>query len=131
MTKEERVAKARALREDPDVHYNCAQAVLMAMGREGDPEEADLAKLGALFGGGMRCGSICGAATGALMALGLHGKVDMTGREFLERFQAKNGAVNCKELLAAAEAQGIERKVCCNDLVCGAVELAVDMEAEG
>lgn len=130
MTKEARVKKALDLREDPNVRYNCAQAVLMALRREEDPDEAVCAKLGALFGGGMRCGSICGAATGALMALGLHGKVDMTGAEFLERFQAKYGARNCQELVDAAAARGEEKKVCCNRLVCGAVELAVDMEEE-
>ena len=65
------VEKARALRADPAVHYNCCQAVLVTFAdRLGlTPEQANA--LGAHFGSGMRHGSTCGAVSGALMVLGL------------------------------------------------------------
>lgn len=61
------VEKARALRADPAVHYNCCQAVLVTFAdRLGlTPEQANA--LGAHFGSGMRHGSTCGAVSGALM----------------------------------------------------------------
>ena len=67
------VEKARALRADPAVHYNCCQAVLVTFAdRLGlTPEQANA--LGAHFGSGMRHGSTCGAVSGALMVLGLLG----------------------------------------------------------
>ena len=51
--------------------YNCAQSVLAALGSyTGLNEKTALAVSGG-FGGGVRCGEICGAASGAVMALGL------------------------------------------------------------
>ena len=66
MTKKERAAQ---LRNDPNVHYNCAQSVLMPFAEELGltPEQANA--ISAHFGSGMRVGATCGAATGALMAL--------------------------------------------------------------
>ena len=62
-----------------------------------------------MFGGGMgRQGYVCGAAVGGLMVLGLrYGYTQPQNKqasydvatEFLQRFQAKNGAVNCRDLL--------------------------------
>ena len=62
------VEKARALRADPAVHYNCCQAVQVTFAdRLGlTPEQANA--LGAHFGSGMRHGSTCGAVSGALEA---------------------------------------------------------------
>jgi C_GCAxxG_C_C family probable redox protein len=66
-------------------------------------------KIAALFGGGIgRQGHVCGAATGALMALGLKfGHTDPeliadayhAAENFLHRFKATHGAVNCRDLL--------------------------------
>lgn len=65
-------------------------------------------KVSAGFAGGMNLGSVCGAVTGGIMAIGLkHGGVERAAqlhtsrvvREFVERFRAKHRAVNCTELL--------------------------------
>ena len=51
--------------------FNCAQGVLSALrDYTGLPDETALA-LAAPFGGGVRCGEICGAVSGAAMAIGL------------------------------------------------------------
>ena len=68
-------------------------------------------KLGGCFGGGMCKGEVCGACTGALMALGLKfGQCDILdvesrkktndiAIEFLDTFKQENGSYICKELL--------------------------------
>lgn len=83
---------------------NCCQAVLGACCEkfQMDPETAY--RLGAFLGGGMRRGEVCGAVTGALMALGLqYGDQDnrkcMKSLEFLKTFQKEYGTILCKELL--------------------------------
>ena len=50
---------------------HCSQAVLAAFADECGITEEQALKLGSCFGGGMRKGEVCGAVTGALMALGL------------------------------------------------------------
>ena len=65
-------------------------------------------KLSAGFGGGMFIGSVCGAITGSLMAIGLKfGGVDpkakeqmsRLARELVRQFKTKHCSVNCRELL--------------------------------
>lgn len=51
--------------------YHCSQAVLGAFANELGLTETQALKLGGCFGGGMCKGEVCGAVTGALMALGL------------------------------------------------------------
>ncbi len=64
-------------------------------------------KISAGFGGGMMLGSVCGAVTGGVMAIGLkRGGVGTqaglaTGllvRQFTDRFKALHKSVNCVEL---------------------------------
>lgn len=91
--------------------FHCSQAVLAAFADELGLTEEQALKLGAAFGGGMCKGEVCGACTGALMALGLKygqykvGDVDSKTRtnditvQFLEAFKAQNGSYLCRELL--------------------------------
>lgn len=51
--------------------YNCAQSVLAALGSYTGLDEKTALSVSGGFGGGVRCGEICGAASGAVMALGL------------------------------------------------------------
>jgi C_GCAxxG_C_C family probable redox protein len=60
------------------------------------------------FGGGMYLGSVCGAVSGAIMAIGLkHGGVGMQPsiqtaivvRKFADRFKEKNKSINCPDLI--------------------------------
>jgi C_GCAxxG_C_C family probable redox protein len=84
---------------------NCCQAIL---GVYGPPLGVDLdlaMRLGGPFEGGMGCsGATCGAVTGALMVLGLHisndaARVREASEEFVRRFEEKNGALHCRQLL--------------------------------
>jgi C_GCAxxG_C_C family probable redox protein len=91
---------------------NCAQAVLCAFTEDLGLGEEDALRIATGFGAGMgRTGGTCGAVTGAYMVLGLargmrspeeKSRKDSTYtlvREFAERFRAKQGAVECRELL--------------------------------
>ncbi|MEE1077179.1 MAG: C-GCAxxG-C-C family protein [Acutalibacteraceae bacterium] len=91
--------------------FNCAQAVFVAFAHELGLSEEQALKIGGCFGSGMRKGEVCGACTGALMALGLkYGHSDASDfqskqktnditEEFLELFKKENGSYMCKELL--------------------------------
>ena len=91
--------------------YHCSQAVLVAFAEELGLTEEQALKLGGCFGGGMCKGEVCGACTGALMALGLKfGQSDIDDLEsrkktndvtveFLDLFKKENGSYMCRELL--------------------------------
>ena len=51
--------------------YMCSQAVFAAFSEDYGLSREQALKIGACFGSGMRKGEVCGACTGALMALGL------------------------------------------------------------
>lgn len=84
--------------------YMCSQAVFAAFSEElGLPKEQAL-KIGACFGSGMRKAEVCGACTGALMALGLKygeskAKSDEACERFLDEFEKENGSFICRDLL--------------------------------
>lgn len=92
--------------------YSCSQAILSTYGLQLGLEREVALKVACAFGGGMgRMGKTCGAVTGALMVIGLKcGLVEVTDqkakettyvlvREFMKRFIARNGSVECKVLL--------------------------------
>jgi C_GCAxxG_C_C family probable redox protein len=63
-------------------------------------------KVSAGFGGGMYLGSVCGAVTGGIMAIGLkHGGLGPTSmqtailvRDLADRFKAQHKSINCPDL---------------------------------
>ncbi len=92
--------------------YNCAQAVFCAFSEEMGLDLETAARLSSSFGGGMgRMREVCGAVSGALMALGLlRGYADPEDpeakkthyglvQELAARFRAQNGTIVCRELL--------------------------------
>ncbi|MBE6498924.1 MAG: C_GCAxxG_C_C family protein [Methanobrevibacter thaueri] len=84
--------------------YVCSQAVFAAFSEELGLDKEYAIKIGACFGSGMRKGEVCGACTGALMALGLkYGDDKQTSNkvcnEFLDEFKKENGSYICNELL--------------------------------
>jgi C_GCAxxG_C_C family probable redox protein len=91
--------------------YNCAQSVLLTMFEHWNGENELIPKIATAFGGGIgRCGSVCGALTGGVMALGIkYGtnepslekrlKVYKLAQKFLERFEKHHGSVMCRELI--------------------------------
>ena len=109
--------KARTLRVDTAVHYNCCQSVLIPFAEVLGLSEEQASALGAHFGSGMRYGSTCGALTGALMAAGLLGKDAGTANELIRRFREQNGYTDCRDLLKAAAERGQVKKENCDDLV--------------
>ena len=92
--------------------YNCAMAVFSAYAPEFGVEPEMAARIGSPFGAGIaKTGEICGAVSGALMVIGLtqrleevrdpasREKVYALTRRFTEEFTARNGSVNCTELI--------------------------------
>ena len=114
--------KAQELRARTDKHFNCCQSVLVAFAEEMGLTEEQAYDLGANFGSGMRCGSVCGTLTGALMVLGMRGCDGDRSAAFLRQFREKHGEINCAALLKASHDAGIPRKEHCDGLVFEVVE---------
>jgi len=93
--------------------YNCSQAVLLTMAKHWKLDDDLLAKLAYAFGGSMGCGSVCGAVTGGIMAIGLKwGKNEASGKqmeigmlnfrlagEFCKQFRKQNKSILCRDLI--------------------------------
>ena len=92
--------------------YDCSQVVLRHFANKLGITADEANRVAACFGGGMMLGSVCGAYTGALMAIGLkYGHSDPDGllqqkdimmaktAQFKEKFVEKFGTVECKELI--------------------------------
>ena len=93
-------------------HCNCAQSVYAASGAGGAMTEEQRMAVAAAFGGGVaRQGEVCGALTGALMALGERAtgkmatdraagrdEVYVAAKELMEEFRTAYGSLLCREL---------------------------------
>ncbi len=111
--------KAQILRDDKSTHYNCAQSVLMPFCNDAGIDEKHGFCIASNFGAGMKIGSICGAVTGALMALGLFGVDDAdTVKDFYCRAREKMGEnLDCSELLRINAQNGGNKKEHCDEMV--------------
>ena len=120
---------AQNQRDRTDVHINCAQAVLAAFAPALGLSEETAAKVAALFGSGMKIGSVCGAYTGGLMVLGLAGLKDAdTAAEYTEAFRKlEEGRLDCAELLRANTERGGEKKPFCNRLITDSVAILEEL----
>jgi C_GCAxxG_C_C family probable redox protein len=128
--------------------YNCAQSVLLTMLEHWHVKNESVPKIATGFGGGIgRCGSVCGALTGGVMAISIKGgtneplmkerlKAYETVQKFYEQFEMQNGSVLCKELIGldlsvleqrdkAAKANVFEEK--CTVFVKNAVEILLEL----
>ena len=123
------LACAYRLRNDPSVHYNCAQAALVPFAEAAglDPETAY--RLAANFGGGMKRASVCGAVTGGLMALGLLGVEDGPAvAEYHRRLKAAHsGCLDCADLLRMDRERGGDKKTHCDGMVYECCALAEEL----
>lgn len=126
----DRMEECRALRGDPDVHYNCAQSVLIPFRDLCGLDREAAIKLGANFGSGMRHGSTCGAVTSALMVLGLAGKGSAAAAELMRRFREKNQVLDCAGLLRRAKETGEPQKPHCDRMVYDAVDILEELLSE-
>lgn len=91
--------------------YNCAQAVFAAFAPQLGMTEEQALSAGYCFGSGMRKGEVCGAVTGALMAIGLKyggfssgdadgkAKADKACADMMNKFSEENGSYLCRGLL--------------------------------
>lgn len=115
--------KAQGLRARTDKHFNCCQAVLVTYAQDIGLTEEQAYDLGANFGSGMRCGSVCGTLTGALMVLGMKGCNEEQSAALLRQFREKHGDINCAALLKKSHDAGIPRKEHCDGLVFEVVQM--------
>jgi len=90
--------------------FNCAESVSMAMSDFLGIKTDMIPKIATPFGGGMgRRGSVCGAVSGAIMAIGLnYGRMQPDedrekayglALKFYERFEKEFGSVLCYDLI--------------------------------
>lgn len=92
--------------------FNCAQSVLLTMQEYyGIPRSTLIPKIATAFGGGIgRCGSLCGALTGAIISIGLkHGtnkpilkekeNAYKLAQKIYEQFEEACGSLFCKGLI--------------------------------
>ncbi len=92
--------------------FSCSQAVLSSFAGDLGLDTDTANKISCVFGAGIaRTGNTCGAVTGAVMVIGLkYGKARAGDdaakertyalvQEFITAFRAKNGSINCTELL--------------------------------
>ncbi|MBE0511431.1 C_GCAxxG_C_C family protein [Candidatus Bathyarchaeota archaeon] len=91
--------------------YNCAQSVLLTMQDFWNEKKPLEPKIASAFGGGIgRRGSLCGALTGGVIAIGQkYGsnkpipeekeKAYSLALKFYDRFQKELGSVSCRDLI--------------------------------
>ena len=130
--------------------YNCAQSVLLTMQEYyGARRDSLIPKIATAFGGGIgRCGSLCGALTGAVMSIGLRYGTNVPilekreeayrlARELYEQFEKEFGSPFCRELIGfdltvpeelerARESKVLDEKCTC--FVKKAVEILISLE---
>jgi hypothetical protein len=82
-------------------------------------------KAATYFRGGMQIGSVCGAVTGSLLALGLAGVDDPQVSNDLIRQIRENhdGMINCRDLLRVNAENGGEKMPHCNSMIRECIEL--------
>jgi C_GCAxxG_C_C family probable redox protein len=124
--------------------YNCAQSVLLAMQEHYGTKSDVTPKIASAFGGGVgRCGSVCGALTGAVMAIGMKHGTNERGVEkretayglaqgFYEQFTKEFGTPFCRELIGydltkPGELEKAERLKVFDEKCEGFVRKAVEM----
>ncbi len=99
--------RCQQLRADTTRHYGCSQAVFLPVAEAMGMDTETAFRLSSHFRAGMLQGEVCGAVTGALMALGLAGADSKAATELLNRVRANHqGNLDCKTLLARWTAQG-------------------------
>ena len=111
--------------------YNCAQSVLAALGKYTGMDEKTALSVSCGFGGGLRSGEVCGAISGAVMALSLcfpyddssdleaKAKIAELAKDCVEICGKACGAVTCRDLL---ESQGGNRG--CNRFIAYCTNIA-------
>lgn len=121
--------RAKELRACASPHYNCAQSVLVPFAETAGYTTEQACAFAAAFGGGMQTGNLCGAFTGALMALGVLGIADRKNVVAITKRMKENhdGTLLCTELLRKNAQAGGERKPHCDGMVYEAVGIVEEL----
>ncbi len=148
MTAEGKTAEEEAVRYFLN-SYNCAQSVLLTMARRHKVKSDLIPKIATGLGGGVGlCGSICGALTGGILAIGIdYGSNEASQKErakcyelagqLYRRFERLHGTVLCRDLIGydlskteeldrARAAKAFEKK--CPEFVGTVVQILLDLE---
>ena len=121
--------KAKELRAITEVHYNCAQSVIVPFAELAGLTEQQAYRTAANFGSGMKMAATCGAITGGLMVLGLCGIDDgQTINDYYARLRNNHdGFLNCADLLRINKERGGARKPHCDGMVYECVEIVEEI----
>ena len=94
-----------------DDRFSCAQSVLAVFCEDYGLDKVTALKVASGLGGGVRCGELCGAVSGAAQVIGLKYGQFVAGdletknicyektREFALKFKEIHGSMVCRELL--------------------------------
>ncbi|MBQ0072307.1 MAG: C_GCAxxG_C_C family protein [Spirochaetales bacterium] len=124
--------KAMELRNEVPMKNNCAETIMRAYAEDLNLPSDIAASLGSNFGGGMKCGSVCGAITAGLMILGAKG---ITSPVLLSEFRSRmaeshDGLMNCSDLLKRNAERGGSKKGHCDGMIQSAIALIDEMTGE-
>lgn len=117
--------------------YSCTQSVLVALADLVNLEEKTAIDIASAFCGGIgRAQSICGAISGALMAISLkeasqhtlvmhkNSNVRLLSDQFINEFKTLHGNVNCAEIVERAQKNHDDKHDACKKVVENAVKIA-------
>lgn len=131
-----------------DSGYNCAQSVLHVFMDEINMTEEEIIRIAGGLGGGVRSGEICGAASGAVIAISAKYGFTVEKKfelykivtDFISEFKKRSGSLVCRELIGydfsdpEQQAQAIQKEVLrtvCPKYITAAVEILEEMFASG
>ena len=99
--------------------WNCCQAVVSVFAQDAGYDEDTCMKAATYFRGGMQMGSVCGAVTGSLLALGLSGVDDpQAANDLIRKVRSNhNGMISCRDLLRINAENGGEKMPHCNAMI--------------
>ena len=99
--------------------WNCCQAVVSVFAQDAGYDEDTCMKAATYFRGGMQMGSVCGAVTGSLLALGLSGVDDpQAANNLIRKVRSNhNGMISCRDLLRINAENGGEKMPHCNAMI--------------
>ena len=124
--------KAKELRNATPMVHNCAQTIMEVYADDLGINKELANHLGCNFGGGMKCGSVCGAITSGLMILGAKG-IDSPAKvnQFIKTISNNHhGLINCADLLKENAKNGGQKKPHCDGMIQEVIELIDQMEKE-
>ena len=109
--------------------WNCCQAVVSVFAKDANYDEDACMKAATFFRGGMQMGSVCGAVTGALLALGMAGVDDLqAANEVIRRIRENHdGMIHCKDLLRVNAEKGGEKTPHCNAMIREAITVTEEI----